>query len=371
MSRLQTGRTVLFLGGVLAVGISTPLTVFAQQPAGAQGQGNLEEIVVTGSRIARRDFTSQSPIVTVDQSAFTSRSAVGLEATLDQLPQFNMTGAGSASNLSASSTPFPQANAAPGAATVNLRGLGLNRSLVLLDGRRAQPVNGYLVVDLNTIPAAAIDRVEVITGGAAAVYGADAIAGVVNFVLKKNFEGIAVDVRSAISEQGDGNESSVNGLLGATFADGRGSVMIGADYTKRDVIFSKDRDWVVRGWNDPGTTGGGLGSSNLSQLVTPAAPNGCGAAPPANGLRELPAARGRHLLHRSERPRLQLARSEGPDASVHGSARRRLGVQDQSGRLARLQRSTAQPTCRCRSSVTRCSAPGTSRCRTRSRRSRS
>ena len=171
--------------------------MFAQQPAGAQGQGNLEEIVVTGSRIARRDFTSQSPIVTVDQEAFTSRSEHRSRGDARPAAAVQHDGCRlSGLESSAASTPFPQANAAPGAATINLRGLGLNRSLVLLDGRRAQPVNGYLVVDLNTIPSAAIDRVEVITGGAAAVYGADAIAGVVNFVSKKNFEGVQVDVQS-------------------------------------------------------------------------------------------------------------------------------------------------------------------------------
>src|SRR5436190_3066912 len=187
MSMFQTGRRALLLAGVLALGTVTELTILAQAPA----QGNLEEIVVTGSRIARRDYTSQSPIVTVEKEAFNSRSNIGLEATLDQLPQFNMTGAGSAASNSAASTPFPQANVAPGAATVNLRGLGLNRSLVLLDGRRVQPVNGLLVVDLNTIPSAAIDRVEVITGGAAAVYGADAIGGVVNFIFKKDYKGVS------------------------------------------------------------------------------------------------------------------------------------------------------------------------------------
>jgi iron complex outermembrane recepter protein len=264
MSMLHAGRKALFLALVLVFGTGTEIDVFAQN---AQGENGLEEIVVTGSRIARRDYTSQSPIVTVDKEAFNSRTSIGLEATLDQLPQFNMTGAGSAASNSAASTPFPQANVAPGAATVNLRGLGLNRSLVLLDGRRVQPVNGLLVVDLNTIPSAAIERVEVITGGAAAVYGADAIGGVVNFILKKNFEGVSVNMQSAVSQEGDGNESSVNGLLGASFADGRGSVMLGADYTKRDVILGKDRDWVVRGWNDPNTTPGGLGSSNLSQMT--------------------------------------------------------------------------------------------------------
>ena len=279
-TRERRRQMALFLSAVVTLGTAAECQVFAQNPPPTANQ-NLEEIVVTGSRIARRDFQSQSPIVTIDKEAFTDRSNIGIEATLDQLPQFNLTGAGSQA-YGAASTPFPQANAAPGAATVNLRGLGLNRNLVLIDGRRAQPVNGYLVVDINTIPAAAIDRVEVITGGAAAVYGADAIAGVVNFILKKNFEGVQINAQSSISQEGDGQESTVNGLLGASFADGRGSVMIGADYSKRDQIFGRDRDWVVRGWNDPGTNHGGLGSSPLSQFTgSPAAPAGLGAIPPA------------------------------------------------------------------------------------------
>src|SRR5690606_41292149 len=129
---------------------------------------SLEEVVVTGSRIARRDYEAQTPIVTLDAEAFTERTNIGLEATLNQLPQFTV--AGTQAQASPAGTPFPQASAAPGAATVTLPGLGLNRTLVLMDGRRVQPVNGLLVVDLNTIPSAAIERVEIITGGAAAVY---------------------------------------------------------------------------------------------------------------------------------------------------------------------------------------------------------
>ena len=259
---------LVFVGGV---GWASGLLAQAQQ--GATAGANLEEIVVTGSRIIRRDFTSQSPIVTVDQSVFTARTNVGMEAALNQFPQF--TPAGTQAQNSPAGTPFPQADAAPGAATLNLRGLGGNRSLVLFDGHRVQPVNGQLLVDINTIPAAAIDRVEVITGGAAAVYGADAIAGVVNFIPKKNFEGVQINAQSGISAEGDGKETSFSGIMGATFADGRGSVMLGADYSKRGIIYGRDRDWVVRGWNDPGTTGGGIGSSNLSQF-DPARASYCG-----------------------------------------------------------------------------------------------
>jgi iron complex outermembrane recepter protein len=252
------------LGRKAALSAAIALAITARTDVTAQ-EDTLEEIVVTGSRIARRDFSAQSPIVTVDAESFNARTNVGLEATLNQLPQFTV--AGTQASTSSAATPFPQATAAPGAATINLRGLGLNRSLVLLDGRRVQPVNGQLVVDLNTIPSAAIERVEVITGGAAAVYGADAIAGVVNFILRRDFEGVEFSGQTGISEEGDGDETSINGLLGAAFADGRGSVMLGADYSDREIILGKDRDWVVAGWDDPGTMGGGLGSSNLSQMT--------------------------------------------------------------------------------------------------------
>ena len=184
----------------------------------------------------------------MDAEAFSQRSNFGLEATLNQLPQFNI--AGPQSQLSEANTPFPSASAAPGAATLDLRGIGTNRTLVLLDGRRVQPVNGQLVVDVNTIPASAIDRVEVITGGAAAVYGADAVAGVVNFVLKRDFEGVDFNVQYGMSQEGDGQETLVSGLFGTNFNDGQGNVMLGIDYARREIIYGRDRDWVVDGWDD-------------------------------------------------------------------------------------------------------------------------
>ena len=140
------------------------------------------------------------------------------------------------------------------------------------------------------------------------MYGADAIAGVVNFVLKKNFEGVQINAQSSISEQGDGTETSVNGFLGASFADGRGSVMIGADYSKRDIIFGKDRDWVVRGWNDPGTNARRPrwlesvpnGDAGGSERLGACAPAGYAAS----------ASPGPRLCHRSERQSLRLGRPE-------------------------------------------------------------
>ncbi len=241
-----------------ALGTTAHTGAFAQEDV-------LEEITVTGSRIVRRDYSAQTPIVTVDAEAFSQRSNFGLEATLNQLPQFNI--AGSQSQLSEANTPFPSASAAPGAATLDLRGIGTNRTLVLLDGRRVQPVNGQLVVDVNTIPSSAIDRVEVITGGAAAVYGADAVAGVVNFVLKRDFEGVDFNVQYGMSQEGDGDEMLVSGLFGTNFSDDNGNVMLGIDYARREIIYGRDRDWVVDGWNDPGTNAGGIGNSNMSTFV--------------------------------------------------------------------------------------------------------
>ena len=158
----------------------------------------LQEVIVTGSRIARQDFTSLSPIVTVDAAAIENRSDPSIVNALQTLPQFNV--AGNSSNLSQASNPFPSATgAAPGAATVDLRGLGTNRTLVLLDGRRAQPVDAALVIDLNDIPPAAVSSIETITGGAASTYGADAIAGVVNIKLKHDFQGLEVDAQQGVS----------------------------------------------------------------------------------------------------------------------------------------------------------------------------
>lgn len=254
----------------LGSGVAGPGFAAESQAEAQEELQELTEVVVTGSRIVRRDYESQSPIVTIQAETFENRASVGLEDALNQLPQFTV--AGSAQANSSASTPFPSPTAAPGAATVNLRNLGTNRSLVLVDGRRVQPVNGNLVVDLNTIPSTAIQSVEVITGGAAAVYGADAISGVVNLILKKNFEGAQFDAQYGITQEGDGEEAQFSGLLGANYSDGRGNVLFGATFSDRQIIRTKDRDWARAGWADPGTNVGGVpGVSNLSAI-------NCGAA---------------------------------------------------------------------------------------------
>ena len=252
----------------LALASANGNVTHAQMADDASSETALNEVVVTGSRIVRRDYTSQSPIVTMNAENLEMRSSVSLETALNQLPQFTTAGTGQMN--SSSGTLFASSTLTPGAATVNLRGLGSNRNLVLVDGRRVQPVNGSLVVDLNTIPAAAIESVEVITGGAAAVYGADAISGVINIKLKRNFQGMEFSGQYGITEHGDGETTQFSALIGANIEDGRGNVMLGANYADRGDILGKDRDWVRRGWDDPGTLSsqGGVGASNLAQFVS-------------------------------------------------------------------------------------------------------
>ena len=236
---------------VLASAISALLVGSVTQTANAQAP--VDEITVTGSRIVRRDLESSSPILTVDTAALENTSNVGIEATLNNLPQFV---AGDTQYDTGNTE--PSAFVTPGIASLNLRGLGTNRNLVLVNGRRAQPANALLVVDINTIPSAAIERVETITGGASAVYGADALAGVINFVLKHDFEGVALDFQSGESFQGDGAESKFSALIGMNSEGGRGNVMFGVDWTKREDVLAQDRDWRAAGWFDDGSISGGF-----------------------------------------------------------------------------------------------------------------
>jgi outer membrane receptor protein involved in Fe transport len=219
----------------------------------SDAQEAVEEITVTGSRIVRRDLESSSPIITVTTDQLENTSNVGIEATLNNMPQF----VAGETQYDTGNTQ-PSAFATPGIASLNLRGLGINRNLVLINGRRAQPANALLVVDINTIPSAAVERVETITGGASAVYGADALAGVVNFVLKDDFEGVSLDFQTGESFEGDGAESKFSALIGMNAAEGRGNVMFGVDWTKRSAVLQRDREWRSAGWFDASSISGGF-----------------------------------------------------------------------------------------------------------------
>ena len=202
-----------------------------------------ESIIVTGSRIARPDLNTASPIQIIGQQEFQLSGAVNVEEVLYDLPQFY------GSLTSASNNP------GDGSATADLRGLGAARTLVLVNGRRWVSYDVTQIVDLNTIPASLVKRTDVLTGGRGAVYGSDAIAGVVNFVLNDEFEGAQFDAGYRINQEGDGATFNISGTIGTNFADGRGNVTVYGSYASRDPIFQSARDFsrFVYGDNDDGT----------------------------------------------------------------------------------------------------------------------
>ena len=162
--------------------------------------------------------------------AFTQTGAISIDRTLNSYPQFVPT-AGAASNNPSND----------GQANVSLRGLGTNRTLVLLDGRRLMPADGNGSVDLNILPPTLIRSVQVLTRGASTVYGSDALAGVVNFQLDEKFSGLAFDGSASMTDRGDGEEYSVGLTAGTAFGNGRGSLIGYVGYANRSAIAQSDR----------------------------------------------------------------------------------------------------------------------------------
>ena len=200
----------------------------------------LEAIVITGSRITRRDYQSDSPIVTVDQSTLAAAGQPTLDRAIGEMPQF-----ASAQGMSEVGDVQGSTGFAGGQSYGDLRGLGPNRALVLMDGRRLMSSNPDGSVDLNTIPMSMIDNVEVITGGASATYGSDAIAGVLNFKLRQNFSGAELSIQHGQTTMGDGKTEHVSALLGGNFAEDRGNAVLAFEYSERGVVHGADRPFFA------------------------------------------------------------------------------------------------------------------------------
>ncbi len=219
----------------------------------------LEEIVITGSRIVRRDYDSNSPIVTVDAADFEQQTGLNIESYLNQLPEYNPASSPTTTQGDVQITPVNSV----GIASISLRGFGANRSLVLVNGKRPTPINPLMVTDINGIPSALIQRVETITGGASAVYGADAVAGVTNFILRDNFEGFEIDTQAGQTDDGDGSETRISAVLGANVADGRGNVTLGVERYNRDSVRQVDNDYYQDYRSNP-LTGGTFGLQGIN-----------------------------------------------------------------------------------------------------------
>ena len=230
------------------------------QPIHAAEEGStIQEVVVTGSRIAQPGLTSISPVISVGSDQIKIEGVTRVEDLINNLPQAVADFGG---NLS---------NGATGAATVNLRGLGSQRTLVLVNSRRLMPgdptQNGSASPDLNQIPTALIERVEVLTGGASAVYGADAVAGVVNFIMNDNFEGVRVDAQYSLYQHNqhsdsdcrarartrtsrlpdsnvtDGASKDITFIAGINTPDGRGNATVYIGYRELEKLKQDQRDF--------------------------------------------------------------------------------------------------------------------------------
>ena len=244
MMKLTRGR--LLLGAAFAAVVATPAlaqtepqtsdpqtTLVSSEAAQDQAQENGGDIVVTGTLIRNPNLIASSPVSVVGQQELALRQTNVAEEVLRTLP-------GVVGSIGAAVN-----NGNGGASFVDLRGLGPQRNLVLLDGSRLVPADFNGQVNLNIIPLALIDRVDVLTGGATTTYGADAVSGVVNFITRRDFSGFEANVSQQITERGDGNVFRIDLTTGANFDDGRGNVTLSVGYQKAKPVYQGDRDFSV------------------------------------------------------------------------------------------------------------------------------
>ncbi len=290
LRRLLCG-TALLLPSTVAAQVSPPPQTDEQPPppsiqvapVAVPQQGQAEAaIVITGSRIPRPNLTAVSPVTVITNQEVKLEGAVMTESLINALPQVRPNQGSFISN------------GATGTATVDLRGLGTLRTLVLVNGRRLLPGDPTdPAADINAVPSSLIKRIEVLTGGASSVYGSDAIAGVVNFILETRLEGLRLDgqasfyqhdnrdgadLRDALREKGfpvpigneaDGGIRDINAAFGTGFADGRGHIMAYAGYRKIEQVTQAERDYsactvVINNTNDPLMCGGSFASATGS-----------------------------------------------------------------------------------------------------------
>lgn len=220
-----------------------------------------EQIIVTGSRIRSPNLNSTVPITSLGQADLLDSGDVNVGDALNDLPSLRST--------------FSQANSTrfigtAGLNLLDLRGLGIARTLVLVNGRRhITALPGSFIVDTNTIPNDLLERVDIVTGGSSAVYGSDAVAGVVNFVLKRDFDGVRLRGQAGISSRGDRGIQFVAATAGKNFAEGRGNVAVSVEYANAEPLYFRDRDYLTGAFS-------GRNQFNLAEPVAgePAAGDG-------------------------------------------------------------------------------------------------
>ena len=219
-------------------------------------------IVVTGSRIKNPNLENTSPVAALSEDELELQQAVTPEESLRQIPGV-VPSIGSNVN-----------NGNGGATYLDLRGLGANRNLVLLNGTRVVPQGLNGLTNIDVIPVALLERMDVLTGGAGAAYGADAISGVVNFVTKTDFEGVDLSATNQITEEGDGRALRADLLVGGNFANGRGNAVFAVGYTDRDSVFQGDRAYGVDNISSFSGNAGGSSTTVPSVITVPGTNSG-------------------------------------------------------------------------------------------------
>jgi len=229
-------------------------TALAQSTNEATDARTLDAISVTGSRITLPGVETSSPVASIERNEFLTSQPVAVEAFLKEFPALTPS-IGAATNYEPG-----------GGATINMRGLGDNRTLVLVDGRRPVPFSLDGVVDTNTIPMALLQSVEMLTGGASVVYGADAVAGVTNFLLRRDFEGVEARLDWGQSKYNDGGRRKYEVTFGALSDDGRANAVLSVGYTQADAVPQGNRPWSQQPMSSVTGRAGGSGTTIPSRV---------------------------------------------------------------------------------------------------------
>lgn len=240
VQELKKFRRAALLGSAATLVASFAIGSGAYAQDAADDEESIEEVVVTGSRIIRRDINAPSPVTVVGAADIQVSGETDVAKLLREIPALNgsLTATGSVADGAISSDLVDNG----GIGRLNLRNLGSNRTLVLVNGRRhVSAIQGSADVDVSTIPIALIERVETTTGGGSSVYGADAVSGVVNFIMKEDFEGLNYRGQYSLSDEGDADNIFVALTGGVNFGDGRGNAVLNVEYTRQSRINRNDR----------------------------------------------------------------------------------------------------------------------------------
>ena len=249
-----------------ASAIATAQTASSLPDEQATVTDNASDITVTGSRIVRDGYDAPTPVSVISTKELKAEAPANISDFVNTLPAVRGSGTAASSNGSLS-------NGAAGINSVNLRNLGANRTLVLFDGQRSVTSTTTGQVDVNTFPQALIERVEVVTGGASSAYGSDAVSGVVNFILNRDFTGFKTEYEYGVTTRDDGKNYKFNATGGKSFADGKGHILLSGEYFKQAGIQSIDRDWNDNGYflaNNPAYSAARC--TDAASLNTPCVP---------------------------------------------------------------------------------------------------